>query len=123
MIARDDPVGLVGHRAGVDPEQAGHDVGRVGHAAADGVGQAQLVADDPAQAVGEPRPAAEDVVEHDQGVEVGVVAERSPRWPEHDVDLLAGMLDPADPRPPGLGYRRERGGGTAARGPRRRSGP
>ena len=61
----DDPIGLFGHGAGIDAEEAGEDVGRVGDPAADRIDQPQLVADDPAQAVAEPRPAAEDMVEDD----------------------------------------------------------
>ena len=94
---RDHAVGLVGHRPGVDAEEARQEVGRVGDAAADAVDQAQLVADDPAQPVGESRAGAEDVVEHDQGLEVGMMAGDA-EMAEDDVDLLAGMLHPADSR-------------------------
>ena len=111
---RDDAVGLVGHRADVDAEQPRHDVGRVGDPAADRVGQAHLVADDPAEAVGEARAAAEDVVEHGQGVEVGVVAGDA-QVAEHDVDLLAGMRHPADPRPRRAGPAGAGGGGRPPR--------
>ena len=122
MIVRDHPLGFLGHRAGVDPEQPGHDVGRVGHAAADRIDQAQLVADDPAQAVAKARPAAEDVVEDDQGVEVGMVPS-DPQVAQHDVDLLAGMMDAADARSSGLGHRRATVAGAGRAAPSRRSVP
>ena len=102
----DHAVGLVGHRAGVDAKESRQQVGRVGDAAADAVDQSQLVANDPAQPVGETRAGAEDVVEHDQGLEIGMMAGNA-QMAEHDVDLLPGMVDPADPR---LCQARARGG-------------
>ena len=96
--ARPDAVGLVGHRAGVDPEESRQDVGRIGGPPADAVHQPHLVADDPPESVGEPRPAAEDVVEHHQGVVVGMIA-RDPQMPENDLNLLSRLIDPPDPRP------------------------
>ena len=65
---------LVGHGAHEHAEDPGDHVGRVGDPAPHRVRQAQLVAEDPAQAVGEARAAAEDVVEDRQGVEVRVIA-------------------------------------------------
>ena len=94
----DDTVGLVGRCTDVDAEQPRHQVGRFGDPAADGVGQPHLVTYDPAEAIVEARPAAEDVVEHGQGGEVGVVPHDA-QMPEHDVDLLSGMRHAADPRP------------------------
>ena len=95
----DNAVGLLGHRSGVDAKQPRQQVGRVGHAAADAVDQAQLVADDPAEPVGETGARAEDVVQHDQGLEIGMVAGYS-QVAKHQVNLLAGTVDPAHPHLP-----------------------
>ena len=120
MIAADHAVGLLGHRPGVDTEQPRQQVGRVGHAAADAVDQSQLVADDPAQPVGETGARAEDVVEHDQGLEIGMMAGYS-QVAKHQVDLLAGTLDPATRGLPGS-CKAGKGTGASPPAPRNRSG-
>lgn len=100
----DGQVEEVGAGADVDAEGAGFEVGRVGDAAADGVGQAKVVPEGSAEAVGEARAGAEDVVEDGEGVEVGVPAGDA-EVSEDEVDLLAGMLDAS-----GEGARGRRGG-------------
>src|SRR5205814_1097534 len=83
---------------------------------ADRIDQAQLVADDPAQAIAKSGPAAEDVVEDGQGVVVGMVAGDA-QMAQDDMDLVARLLDAPDARANGLGYGWDRGEGPAARGP------
>ncbi len=97
-IAATTQLGFIGHGADIDAKQAGDHVGGVGNASADRVGQSELVPEDAAQSVGEPRSAAEDVVEHGQGFEVGMVA-GNPEVAQDDVNLFARLGDAANPRP------------------------
>src|SRR5262249_24116546 len=67
-------------------------------------------------AVAEPGPAAEDVVEDSQGVVVGMVAGDT-QVAQHDVDLVARLLDAPEPRSTGPGNRGDRGEGPTTGGP------
>ncbi len=94
---RDHAVGLRGRRPGIDTKEPRQQVGRIGHAAADAVYQPQFVADNPAQPVRKTWPRAEDVVEHHQGLKIGMMTGYS-QVAKHQVDLLAGPLNSTHPR-------------------------
>src|SRR5207302_90343 len=106
-----DPSGLT-DLGGCDGRDPIGPVARLGHAAADRIDEAQLVARDPAQAVAEAGPTAEDVVEDDQGVVVGMVAGDA-QMAQDDVDLVAGLVDAPDARSSGPGHGRDRWQGPA----------
>ena len=115
---RDHAVCLFGHGSGVDAKKTRHQVGRVSHAAADAVNQSQLITNDAAEPVGETRAGTKDVVENHQGLEIGMMAGNS-QMAKHQVDLLSGAVDPAQPRLCRLGH--DWGKGSAAHSRRARN--